>query len=107
MKKQLLLPTIIISSIILNSCGAQPEKLMSKVMEKTYIGMSESEFKEKVEGEENVKMSTEISIYKVKVSSFRYIEHYQEKVRFFYFNNNKLVQVDEGERAIDYRIKID
>lgn len=98
---------IYLGALTLASCGAQPEKLMSKVMEKTYIGMSESEFKEKVEDEENVKMSTEISIYKVKVSSFRYVEHYQEKIRFFYFANNKLVQVDEGERAIDYRIKVD
>jgi hypothetical protein len=80
---------------------------MGQVMDKTYIGMSESEFKEKVEGEENVKMDTTISIYKVKVSSFRYVEHYQEKVRFFYFIDNKLVQVDEGEKAVDYRIRID
>ena len=28
-------------------------------------------------------------------------------IRFFYFENNKLVKVDEGERAVDYRVKID
>ena len=107
MKKIFLIPIIITTSIILNSCGAQPEKLMNDLMEKVYIGMSESEFREKIESAENVKMSSEISIYKVKVSSYRYVEHRQERTRFFYFTDNKLIQVDEGERAIDYRVKID
>ncbi|WP_291101864.1 MULTISPECIES: hypothetical protein [unclassified Flavobacterium] len=98
---------IYLGLLTLASCGVHSEVQMSNIMDKTYIGMSESEFKEKVVGEENVKMDTTISIYKVTVSSNRYIEGWTHKTRFFYFSNNKLVQVDEGERAVDYRIKVD
>lgn len=27
--------------------------------------------------------------------------------KFYYFENSKLIKVDKGERALDYRIKID
>ena len=30
-----------------------------------------------------------------------------ENTRFYYFKNNKLVKMDSGERATDYRVRID
>ena len=100
---------IYLSMLTLGSCGGvKPDVQMDKIMEKVYIGMPESEFKEKIVGEENVKMDKTISIYKVTASYYNFMMQYGlEKTRFFYFTDNKLEKVDEGERALDYRIKID
>ena len=46
-------------------------------------------------------MDGEWTIYKV-IYGFN-----AENVKFYYFKNNKLVKMDGGERATDYRIRID
>lgn len=65
------------------------------------IGMSESEFlrHNRVEA---VKQTETVSIYK----KVNYPFGSQPVVKFFYFSNGKLVQVDQGERAPDYNLKI-
>lgn len=101
--------TIILA--ILTSCGANPVKNIAKVMDNVYIGMPLHEFKEKVEKEELVIMNQRITIFKTVIKSYN---HYFYGLpilasvdrRYFYFEDNKLVKVDEGERAVDYRIKI-
>lgn len=73
-------------------------------MDKVYIGMSVSEFKEKVENEELVEMNEKVTIFKKVIKSYN---HYfygmpvlqSVDTRFFYFENNKLVKVDEGENC--------
>jgi hypothetical protein len=112
MKKFNLIIILISISTLVISCGANPAKNISKTMDKVYIGMSVSEFKEKVENEELVEMNQKVTIFKKVIKSYN---HYLYGVpilasvdtRFFYFENNQLVKVDEGERAVDYRVKID
>ena len=110
-KLNLIIILISISTLIIN-CGANPAKNISKTMDKVYIGMSINEFKEKVENEELIEMNQKVTIFKKNIKSYN---HYFYGVpslesvdtRFFYFENNKLVKVDAGERAVDYRVKID
>ena len=110
--KKITLPIILISiALLVISCGANPAKLMAKTMSKVYIGMPISEFKEKIEKEEVVLMNSEVTIFKVKIRTYNDVlalttSGWRSDVSFFYFENNKLVKVDKGERAVDYRIKI-
>lgn len=64
-------------------------------------GMTIEEFRKEAKYEELVTMDGEWMIYKV-VYGFN-----ADKTRFYYFQNNKLVKMDSGERATDYRIRID
>ena len=43
------------------------------------------------------------------IYSIRYMETMDAHPyrKYYYFQNNKLIKVDKGERAVDYRIKID
>jgi uncharacterized protein YcfL len=109
--KKLNLITLILIAIILISCGANPAKNIAKTMDKVYLGMSISDFKGKVKKEELLRMDQKATIFKTVIKSYNYY-HYGIPVlasidtRFFYFENNKLVKVDEGEREVDYRVKI-
>ncbi|EMY81085.1 hypothetical protein pgond44_08752 [Psychroflexus gondwanensis ACAM 44] len=111
MKKLHLIILISISTLIL-SCAANPARNIAKTMDKVYIGMSISEFKEKIEKEELVEMNVKVTIFKKVIQSYNHYAYglpllERTDIRFFYFENNKLVKVDEGERAVDYRVKID
>jgi len=66
------------------------------------IGMNEQDFLKhnKVTA---VKQTESISIYK----KINYPFGAPAIVKFFYFQNGKLIQVDEGQRAVDYRIQVD
>ena len=110
--KKLNVIALIIISIILVSCGANPAKNIAKVIDKVYIGMPLSEFKEKVEKEELVVMNNKMTVFKTVIKSYNYYYYglpilSSVDTKFFYFENNKLIKVDEGERAVDYRVKID
>jgi hypothetical protein len=105
MKKLNLIIILLSFSTLIISCGANPTKLMAKTMDKVYIGMPIPEFKEKVKKVELLEMNEEVTIFrKVIIQSGLGL---RRDHRYFYFENNKLVKVDKGERAIDYRIKID
>jgi len=111
--KKITITIILISiSMLILSCGANPTKLMAKTMDKVYIGMPISEFKEKIVKEEVVVMNSEVTIFKVEIRTYNDVlamsgSGWRSDHRYFYFENNKLVKVDRGERAVDYRIKID
>jgi hypothetical protein len=96
-------------SILILSCGANPTKLMAKTMDKVYIGMPISEFKEKIEKEELVEMNEKVTIFRKVIKTYNDTPGigWRRDHRYFYFENNKLVKVDKGERAVDYRIKVD
>lgn len=64
--------------------------------------MSESEFKGLTENERMVYMDENQSIYKIERTQGKGSAH-----KFFYFQNNRLMRIDEGERATDFRIKVD
>lgn len=105
--------TLIAVATILISCGANPTKLMTKTLNTVYIGMPISEFKEKVDKEELVEANSQITIYKVVHKTYNDAHvvlsgnGWRQDYRFFYFVNGKLNRIDKGERAVDYRIKID
>ena len=75
---------------------------MTELISKTYIGMPESEFKDLTNDEQVVYMDENQTIYKIRRTQGKGTAH-----KFFYFQNNKLRRIDEGERATDLRIKID
>lgn len=105
--------TLITTAIVLLSCGANPTKLMTKTLDKVYIGMPISEFKEKVDKEELVKANSQVTIYRLVYKTYNDAHvvlsgnGWRQDHRYFYFVNGKLNRIDKGERAVDYRIKID
>jgi hypothetical protein len=91
MKKKLL--SILICGLLISCYSTKSPSISS--------GMSVEEFIKKAKYEELVTMDGEWTIYKV-IYGFN-----AENVKFYYFKNNKLVKMDGGERATDYRIRID
>lgn len=89
-----------------SSCGVNPTKKMSELTDTLYIGMSLNEFRERIKGEQLVEMNSEVTIYKVGISNYNDLHGWRSDVSFFYFIDNKLYQIDKGEKAIDYRVKI-
>lgn len=80
---------------------------MNTVVEKTYIGMPEKDFKELFKDEKVVAMKPEVTVYLIDKRTYHDLYGWRGDYRYFYFVNQKLIQVDKGERAVDYRIKID
>lgn len=75
-----------------------------KNYENVYTGMNISEFKNKHSKAKNEYLSKNITVYSIK-----YMDKMDDNIyrKFYYFTNNKLDRVDKGEKAVDYRIKID
>ena len=97
---------MVLATILLVGCGSHPSKTMSKVLDAVPIGTTESKFKEVIEGEELVFSDTDVSIYKVTISTFNYVHHRRSDFRFFYFHKGILKQVDRGKRASDVKIEV-
>jgi len=84
----------ILTAILLTSCYAVQAPSIR-------LGLTVEEFEKRAKFEEIVTMDGEWIVYKV-VYGFN-----AENTRFYYFKNNKLVKMDSGQRATDYRIRID
>ena len=99
-------------TLFLGSCSAKKQYVMS-VMSKVYIGMTITEFNQLVPKKELISMQSSekgnIAIYKI--GGYNWYDHDNADGtgdhRFFYFTDNKLNQVDKGERATDLKIKIE
>jgi len=104
MKTRLLLLLTIFTII---SCGANPERYMNKVVGKTYIGMPEKKFKELFKEKQVIEMKPEVTIYLIDKRTYNDFYGWRGDYRYFYFENQKLAKIDKGERAVDYRIRID
>ncbi|MGZ9736502.1 hypothetical protein [Flavobacterium sp. GNP002] len=95
-----------ISICFLISC-ASGSRQIDDFTSKTYIGMSISDFM-KLEGRKKmVSMQNGVSIYKVVKRVWYDSDGSGSDHMFFYFVDQKLTQVDKGERAVDYRIRVD
>ncbi|QBQ41280.1 hypothetical protein E2P86_08970 [Sphingobacterium psychroaquaticum] len=92
--------------ILLASCGGA-EKAMQKRIDKLHIGMTIPEFKTVMREASTVYLSEDYSAFKVMKSRVKYGYGYVYSTRFFYFQDGKLWRIDEGERAVDYRVKVD
>ena len=81
-------------------------------MGQVYVGMPESEFKQKVEGEELVSMDNGNTVYKVQISTYNDAlvltrgTGWRHDHRFFYFYQGKLKSINKGERSVDYRLRV-
>ena len=100
---------ILFITFTLIGCAVSPViKKTEKKVAKCYIGMPTNEL-QKLFGRslKLERMSEEMTIYSIEKSYRTTWELGLRYYKFFYFENNKLVKIDEGQRAIDYRIKID
>lgn len=104
MKK--ILKLLVISSLLIG-CGGVNAK-MNKTLDKVYTGMTIEEFKKTVQNETLVQMEENYSCYKVEVQRAKFGQEggYRYTTRFFYFKDNILFKIDEGERATDLKIII-
>ena len=99
-------------TLFVYSCGTKKQYVKS-VMSKVYIGMTITEFNELVPKKELIEMRSSekgnIAIYKI--GGYNWYDHDNADGtgdhRFCYFIDNKLDQVDKGERATDLKIKIE
>jgi hypothetical protein len=98
--------TFLFLAMILHSCTSGKGKL-DKITSKVYIGMTISEFNKIVPKKQLVEMRKDITVYKVSRQVWYDSDGSGGDLRFFYFIDGKLSSIDEGERAVDYRIKID
>lgn len=92
--------------LLFSSCGAA-DRAMQRSVDKLDIGMSIEDFREVMRGASVVYMSDEYSAFVVRKSRIRYGYGPVYSTRFFYFKDNKLWRMDEGSRAVDYRIQVD
>ncbi len=103
---------LLLFTVLILSCGANPARDIAKTMDKVFLGMTINEFRQKIKDEELLIMKNEITIYKKNIKSYNYYAYgipvlTNTNTRFFYFEDNKLVKVDGGERALDYKVQID
>ena len=108
--KKLKLAIVLLTFLTLNiSCGVNPTKLISKTMAKVYIGMPLSEFKEKIKKIEIIEMTESSIVFKKTIRTYDglFWNDLREDVRFFYFTDDKLVDVKEGIIGVDYRVRVD
>lgn len=101
-----ILQLIIISSLLFG-CGGVNSK-MNKTLDKVYPGMTIAEFKKTVKNEILVQMLENYCCYKIEVQRAKFGQEggYRYATRFFYFKDNILYKIDEGERATDLKIEI-
>ncbi len=84
------------------SCTTAPKK-MNTILDHIQIGMSENDFRQQLKDEELISSNGDKVIYRVITKgSYGDFAH-----KFFYFENGKLIRIDEGERNIDFRMKIE
>ncbi len=97
--------------ILLTSCISQMFPSEANY-EKVYIGMGIQDFMKSHNKALNEYMDNNtqiLSIQYYKKNNGKAVAEVEDVTyrKFYYFTQNKLTRVDKGERAIDYRIKID
>lgn len=102
-KRKLIVIALIALTFNITSCDSlfYPSQ---KRYEKVYTGMTVAEFIKNHGKAKNEYLSGETTVYSIRFMDPMDSRPYR---KFYYFTNNKLTRVDKGERAVDYRIKID
>jgi len=110
MKKVLNLSIVLIIVISLFTSCASMFWPNVKKYEQVYSGMSITEFKEKHPKSINEYLAKNINIFSITYfdTEKKFVKSLDDAKykKFYYFEDNKLIKVDKGERAVDYRIKI-
>lgn len=98
---------ILLALILLSSCGSVNNKMDSAIRD-VNTGMSISEFRNKVHGATLVQKEESYACYKLTKSSAKFGEPggFVYQTRFFYFKDDKLYRIDEGEAPTDLKIEI-
>jgi hypothetical protein len=82
-----------------------------KKYEQVYSGITISEFKDKHPKAISEYLGSDITIYSITYydTEKKFVNSLEDAKykKFYYFENNKLVKVDKGERTTGYRIRID
>ena len=111
MKAKLQLLTLLVMLFSLATSCASMYWPNEKKYENVYTGMTASDFKEKHPKAINEYLSEDVTIYSITYydTETKFVNHIDDAKykKFYYFENNSLVKVDKGERAVDYRIRID
>jgi hypothetical protein len=80
---------------------------MDQITNQVYIGMPIAEFNTVVPEKRLIEMRKDVTVYKVTKKAWHDTDGSDADYRFFYFIDGKLSSIDQGERAVDYRIRID
>jgi hypothetical protein len=79
--------------------------------ENVFNGMTMSEFKKAHPKAINENMSNQTAVFSITYydTETKFVNSLDDAKykKFYYFEGNKLVKIDKGERAVDYRIRID
>jgi hypothetical protein len=78
------------------------KKQVQKITEKVYIGMPIREFNKKIKNKILVVLRKDITIYKIERQVWYDSDGSGSGFKFFYFVDNQLTHLDEGEKAVDY-----
>lgn len=96
---------LIVFTMCLTGCASgrsQIDELMSRV----YLGMPLAEFNRVVPKKRVVEMRNDVTIYKVTRRNWYDSDGSGADFRYFYFVDGKLESINQGERAVDYRIRV-
>ena len=88
---------LLLISFLFQSCRSMYP--VERALKSSYIGMTQSEFNDKVKYAQLVKAESGKTVYRVS-------EHGNVNARFFYFRDSKLFQIDEGKRRADIEIDV-
>ncbi len=106
MKKIVFIVAVSLLSMTITNC-ASGKNQMNDLLNQVYIGMPIAEFNKVCPKKQVVEMKNNITIYKVSKRVWYDSDGSGSDYGFFYFVDGKLAQMDKGERATDYRIRID
>jgi hypothetical protein len=93
-------------SLLLQGCVSGKNQ-MQEIVSKVYIGMPLSEFNKIIPKKRLIIMRKDVTVYKVERQVWYDSDGSNADFKYFYFVDNLLSHLDEGERAVDYRIQID
>ena len=98
---------ILLTILIYTFCGCGYIKMneTKKSLNKAYTGITIEEFTKEFPGAILIEMEKNFACYKLRNTSYKFGGN-NVLIRFFYFKDNKLYRVDEGERATDLKIEI-
>ena len=69
--------------------------------------MTIEDFRKSIEGEQLVYNKEDAVVYKIEKKTYNDLHGWRRDHMFFYFVDDKLNSMDKGEKAVDYRIRID
>jgi len=93
-------------ALIIFGCASGKSQL-GRIVSQVYLGMTIAEFNKMVPKKSLVSMRKDVTVYLVSRQVWYDSDGSGADFMYFYFIEGKLSSMDHGERAVDYRIKID